>query len=633
MPQDRYSDRGPGRSGGRGYPDDERRGRAPQPGRGPSRPRPAASRSRRGAQKNELLHTPGYSVVSRRRAIQAALGVALAAGVFKLAQHQIFYHDLNMKRLEDRRVANTTLYAKRGTFYDRNGNVLASSEECVNVALNTQRITDKDAVVDALVKYLDVERDYARDKVNQDTTWTYVSRRVDQDVADELMATGLSGIEYEQTVRRVYPYGSLASQVLGVVNTDNVGISGLELQYEDDLQGVNGWVVRERGADGSYIAGGAYERQDAQDGGDLVLTLDVNIQRAAEEAIAEAVANAGADYGSILVTDPATGEIYAACSYPTYDQSNLAEARTEDMNLRAVTDAYEPGSVFKALVCGMAIDLGLVDTETVFSVPPVVMAGDDAVTDVDERDYTMSMTVREIMRRSSNTGMILVGEKVGADNFAEYLDKYGIGAKSGIDFPGENTGIVRAREDYDGASVAAMSFGQSVAVAPIEIMRAVSAISNKGVMTTPHFLMAKRGETIDWRGSDKQVLAEETASKVADMMLTVVDEGTGELGQVEGYEVSGKTGTAERASESGGYQQGSFMASFMGFAPTKDPKVQVYVTLDGTSFHSYAAAPPFASVMKTALTTLGIPEHRAGGLGLSSLCPVVEQGAGGSRAR
>lgn len=568
-------------------------------------PRGASRQPRTGAGASSPLQDP-----TRRTVVKGLLGLGMGLGVFKLAQHQIFYHDVNMTRLEGRRLLTPTLYAKRGTLYDRNGNVLAASEECMNIALNTKQITDADAVVDALVEHLGVERSYAREKVGEDTTWTYVKMKVETEVAEALLDEGLAGVEYEHAMKRVYPYGTLASQVLGVVGSDNVGISGLELQYEDELQGENGWMVRERAADGTYIAGGAYEKQDARDGSDLVLTLDINIQRAAEDALAEAVASSGANYGSVIVTDPATGDILAACSYPTYDPADLSTARTEDMNLRVVTDAYEPGSVFKALVCGMAIDLGLVDTETTFTVPAVVMAGDDEVTDVDDRDYTMTMTVREIMRRSSNTGMILVGEKVGADRFAEYLSDYGIGEKSGVDFPGENTGIVKERDEYDGASVAAMSFGQSVSVCPVELVRAVSAIANKGVMTTPHFLKSRHGEEEDWTAGQRRVLDEQTAEKVADMMLTVVDEGTGALGQVEGYEVSGKTGTAQRASEEGGYQEDSYMASFMGFAPTSAPKAQVYVTLDGTAYNSSVAAGPFSTVMEAALDALGVKPTR-----------------------
>ena len=311
---------------GRRAPADRRPGYRTDP-RGASRP------SRTGAGASSPLQDP-----TRRTVVKGLLGLGMGLGVFKLAQHQIFYRDVNMTRLEGRRLLTPTLYAKRGTLYDRNGNVLAASEECMNIALNTKQITDADAVVDALVDHLGVERSYAREKVGEDTTWTYVKMKVDTEVAEALLDEGLAGVEYEHAMKRVYPYGTLASQVLGVVGSDNVGISGLELQYEDELQGENGWMVRERAADGTYIAGGAYEKQDARDGSDLVLTLDINIQRAAEDALAEAVASSGANYGSVIVTDPATGDILAACSYPTYDPADLSTARTEDMNLRVVTE-------------------------------------------------------------------------------------------------------------------------------------------------------------------------------------------------------------------------------------------------------------------------------------------------------
>ena len=591
-------------------PDNRYRDGDPRRGR-PARPRRDSSASRPPRRRGSIPSGGGEpELLGRRAFVKGVLAAGFGACVFKLAQHDIFYHGINMERLSDRREFNTPIHARRGTFYDRNGNVLATSEDCYNIALNPQAIADVDKVVDALVEYLGVERAEARDAAKQDSTWVYVKRQVDTDTANELMATELTGIEYESATRRVYPYGNVASQVLGVVGTDNVGITGLELQYEEDLHGTDGWIVREHAADGSYIAGGAYSKQDAQDGSDLVLTLDVNIQQAAEAALAEAVEDSGAHYGSILVTEPATGEILAACSYPSYSQTDLASARTEDMNLRVVTDAYEPGSVFKALVCGAAIDMGVVDTETTFTVPPVVMAGDDGVTDVDERDYTMDMTVREIMRRSSNTGMILIGEQMGADEFARYLDAYGIDSSSGVDYPGENAGIVKTRDEYDGASVAAMSFGQSLSVAPIRIARAMTAISNGGVMTTPHFLRSRQGKELDWSDKETRVISADAAAAVADMMLTVVDEGTGSGGQVEGYEVSGKTGTAQRADESGGYQEDSYMSSFMGFAPTSDPAVQVYVTLDGTAYNSSVAAPPFAAVMEASLQALGIRPDR-----------------------
>lgn len=539
------------------------------------------------------------------------IGLGLGLGVFRLADYQIVEADKLRERADARRLLAQTLYAKRGTIYDRNGNVLTSSVECQNVYVNPQLIDDEDEAVSALVELLGVDEEECREKVGRDTTFAYIKRQVDQDIADALADREIAGIEFEQTMKRVYPYGNLASQVLGVVNIDNEGVSGLESYYDEQLQGVNGSIVRERARDGSYIAGGAYEKVNAEDGEDLVLALDVNIQSAAEKALAEAVQSSGANYGSILVMDPQTGEIFAACSNPTYDQTDLANTEAADMNLRAVTDAYEPGSVFKALVAGMGIDMGAFTPDSTFEVPARVKVGDDWVTDVDKRDYGMTMTVREIMRRSSNTGMVLLGDQIGADAFAEYLDTYGIGHESGIDFPGESTGIVRERSEYDGSTLGSMSFGQGIAVSPIEVARAVASIAGGGVAHTPHFLKSHHGEEVDWSDGDVETISPEAAEAVTSMMVTVVDEGTGSGGQVPGYDVAGKTGTAERASEEGGYQENNFMASFMGFAPASDPKVLVYVTLDGTAGSGGGqAAPPFAAVMGQALSILGVEHTR-----------------------
>lgn len=563
------------------------------------------------APQNDLFHSDmEHEGISRRTFALGVLGVAGAMGVARLADYQIINAGEYRRRADQRRLTSQTLYAKRGTIYDRNGNVLASSVECQNVYVNPQLVTEKDDAVEALVRLLGVDEEECREKVERDTSFAYIKRQVDEEVATELQELEIAGIGFEPAIKRVYPYGNLASQVLGVVNIDNEGLSGLEKEYNEVLTGVNGSIMRERARDGSYIAGGAYEKVPAQDGTDIVLTLDINIQRVAEEALAISVEQTSAHYGSALVTDPATGEILAACSCPTYNQLDLANTNAADMNLRSVTDAYEPGSVFKTLVAGMAIDLGLVTTDTTFQVPAQVQVGDDWVSDADKRDYGMTMDLREIMRRSSNTGMVLVGEKIGADRFAEYLDTYGIGHKSGIDFPGESTGIVRERSEYDGSSLGSMSFGQGIAVAPIEVMRAVCAMANKGVCETPHFLKSSKGVEADWSDGEVRVISEDAAEQVKSMMITVVDEGTGKGGQVAGYDVAGKTGTAERASESGGYLANNYMSSFLGFAPASAPAAAVYITLDGTPSGSDAAAIPFRTIMSSALTTLGIRPTR-----------------------
>ena len=609
---DRYNGRGSGRSSSRDREQGARQGCDRSRGGSSSG---NGSRRRHPVPQTDLLHSDvAHEPISRHAFVMGLFGLGAVLGVTRLADYQLFNAGRYRGEADARRLSSQVLYAKRGSIYDRNGNVLVSSVECSNVYVNPQLIDKKHRkkAIAALVDALGVSEKKATACVDADTTFIYVKRQVDQEDADALAKKNIAGIEFEQSVKRVYPYGNLASQVLGVVNIDNKGITGLEHQYDEVLTGTDGSLVRERALDGSFIAGGAYKKVPASDGMDIVLGLDVNIQRAAEDVLAPLVDRIGAKSGSVVVTDPKTGEILACCSYPTYDQADLANATTEDMNARAITDAYEPGSVFKTFVCAAGIDDGIITPDTELAVPAVVKVGDDDVRDADKRDYGLTMTVREIIRRSSNTGMVMVGEKIGADAFAaDVVGKFGFGTHTGVDFPGESLGVVRERKDYDGATLGAMSFGQGIAVAPIEMVRAMHAIANKGVMTTPHFLKTRAGEEVDWTDGEQRACSEEAAAQVADMMRTVVDEGTGEGAQIAGYEISGKTGTAERAVEGqSGYQKGNYMSSFMGFVSTSDPRVQCYITLDGTAAGSDAATPAFKTIMEAALPALGIDPTR-----------------------
>lgn len=572
--------------------------------------RGGSGRGRSGVQ-TDLLHSDlAHENIPRRTVALGVLGAGMLAGIAQLMDYQVVNAGTYRDRADERRVSSQTLFAKRGAIYDRNGNVIAQSVECENVYANPKLVEDVDKTVKVLVDVLGMDAEDAEEKLTRDKTFVYLQRQVDEALAAELAEHDLPGIEFEPSIMRVYPYGRLASQVIGVVNIDNDGLSGLEKQYNDVLTGTNGWIVRERARDGSFIAGGAYEKVEAEDGADLVLTLDMDIQQAAEEALAQAVEGSHAQSGSVIVTDPRSGDILACCSNPTYDQTDLANASSADMNLRIVTDSYEPGSVFKAIVSGMAIDMGLVTPDTEFAVPAEIKVGDDWVGDADNRNYGLTMTLREIMRRSSNTGMVMVGEKIGADDFAAYLDEFEITSPSGIDFPGESAGTIRKREEYDGASLGAMSFGQGIAIAPVRVARAIGGIANGGVMTTPHFVQACAGERVDWTEGEKRVIGTEAASQVTSMMVTVVDEGTGTDAQIPGYDVAGKTGTAQRATEGGGYAEDIYMSSFLGFAPASDPEVLVYITLDGTPRGSNAACEPFVPIMSKALSVLGVDRTR-----------------------
>ena len=508
---------------------------------------------------------------------------------------------------------NVTLTAKRGTIYDRNGNVLATSIECRTIYCNPKEVTNKPTCAQELANALGGTADDYLSTLSQDTTFAYVQRRVDTDVAEDLLSTlsedGITGVYALTDVKRVYPYGAVGGQVLGFVDTDGNGITGLELQYDDILKGTDGELVMERGRDGQPVAGGASQIHEATDGQDIIISLDINIQQVAETQLAQAVEDVKGESGNAMVTDPKTGEILAACSTPYADLTDPSGITNEGLKLSSVSDSYEPGSTMKVLTMAIGYDTGTITKNSTFSVPPTVKVGDDDVSDADDRDYTMDMTPTEIMRRSSNTGAALVGMAIGADNFSAGLAKFGIGQKTGIDFPGEADGIVPSRDQYTGATTGAAAFGQGIAFPSVQLVRAVGAVANGGTMMTPHFLVQKGAETVDW-GEGERVISEEAAEcVVGDMRAVVQDDGTGRKANIAGYDVVGKTGTGEQASSEGGYVENRFMSSFIGFANGNDAAVLCYVGINGTSYHGSAAAvPSFVAIMNEALTDLNVPK-------------------------
>ena len=540
-----------------------------------------------------------------RRGFLAVLGVVAA----RLVWLQVIDSSNLSTRAESQRTNVATLHAKRGTIYDRNGNILAMSEECQTIYANPRDVSDPSGVSDILVELLGGEKQDYMDLLTMDGTFVYLKQKVDQEVADELKKrlaeAELGGVYYLTDTKRVYPYGTIGAQVLGYVGTDGKGLSGLEYYYDDILTGTDGEMLMETGLDGTPIAGGASQVTEAKNGTDLVISLDIDLQESCEKIITEGVKTYESESGSVMVTDPKTGEILAACSTPLPDFSNLTDPSA--LNLKTVSSAYEPGSVFKVLTTSIGFDLGLFDSETVYTVPAQVLVGDHYVTDDDGRDYTESMTVREMMRRSSNTAMsLLVQEVIGAERFSEGVARYGIGTKTGIDFPGEIEGIVRTPEEYDGGTAGSMAFGQAVSIPMVQLVRAYGAVANDGVLLTPHFLISKGGQEVSWPEGGRAISAE-AANMETDVMRTVVQEGTGKNGRVEGYDIAGKTGTGEQASEDGGYASYDFTASLCGFANADDPSVLVYVGLNHLSqLASASAANLFHDVMSQAVSIMGV---------------------------
>jgi len=538
--------------------------------------------------------------------------IAIVAAVGRLFWLQVIQGPTLAEQAQQTRTNVITLTAKRGTIYDRDGNVLATSIDCQTIYCNPQEVNHPAKIAKVLVDNIGgTTQDYI-DLLTQDTTFVYLSKQVDDDVADaindELVEKGLTGVYFLADTRRVYPRGATAGQILGVVGTDGHGITGLEYYYDDILTGTDGQMILEQGEDGTPIAGAATTITEAQDGTDIIISIDVDIQEMAEEAIADGVEKYGAESGLVMVTDPNTGEILAACSTPFADLTDLSDVEDGALNLKLVSDSYEPGSIFKLITMAIGIENDLITPNSSFSVPAEVLVGDDYVTDDDGRDYTMTMDIREILRRSSNAGAALVTQEViGTEAFSEGIQDFGIGQLTGIDYPGEVEGLVKGVDEWDGSSLGSMSFGQGLAVPMVQMVRATGAFANGGMLVTPHFLVTEGGEDVDW-GEGTRAISEGTASQITDMMVTVVDEGTATLAQVDGYEIAGKTGTGEQAVSGNGYTSYFYLSSLVGFAPADDPQVLCYVGLYGVSLlASDSAAPLFSEVMGEALTDMGVP--------------------------
>ena len=472
--------------------------------------------------------------------------IALAAAAFVIVFLRLVYIQVVdgprlAKRAEDRRTNVVTLNAKRGTIYDRNGNVLAISVDC------------KDIVCDPTTVMKTVKNE--KGKTSQ--------------------------------------------------TTDGAALSGLEYYYDDVLKGSDGQRVYEASRNGTPIAGGVSDTIAARNGTDIVLSIDIDLQEECESIISEGAKTYEAESGSVMVTDPKTGEVYAAASTPLPDFSNLADASA--LNLKLVSDSFEPGSVFKVLTTSIGLETGTLTKDTTFNIPAEVLVGDDVVHDDDNRDYSEDMTVEQALAKSSNVAMAYyVQNVIGSKNFADGVQKFGIGQKTGIDFPGEAAGIVRGYDDYDGSTAGSMAFGQSLAIPLVQIVRAFGAVANDGVPATPHFLVSKGGDEVDWPAGDR-IISKQTADTETEMMRAVMTDGTGVNGAIGGYDIAGKTGTGEQADENGGYKEAHFVASLCGFANAEDPQVLVYVGLNGIPYlASDSAANVFRDVMEQSVTILGI---------------------------
>lgn len=567
---------------------------------------PSRERRRRGAGKERPQPAGRFS------SLAVALLVALTVVAGRLVYVQIVKGPEYAAAASSQRTRDITVSPERGFIYDREGEVLAESMEARTIYAVPDAVKDKPAAAAAIANAIGGDAAVYEERLSRDSGFVYIARKVDVAQAGALKELGLEGLGFLEDSRRVYPSNELACQVLGFVGVDDEGLSGLELYYEELLGGAPGRLIGERDSKGRPIPGGITYEEEAVDGEDIVLTIDKDIQYQTQVALNEAVERWGAKAGSVVVMDPRNGEILAMASSPQFNPNRFAEGDEDAFRNRAIVDTYEPGSTIKSLTAAAVIDAGLYGPDSVFELPPTIQIGGRTIHESHDR-AAVSWTLTDIVTQSSNVGAVKLGLALGEESLYDYFSRFGLTEKTGVDFPGEVKGWLGTPDSWSPSSLATITFGQGVSMTPLQLARALGAIANGGNLVTPHFLKESSVETDKApRLVTERAISEETARQMCVVLTDVVNEGTGSAAAVPGYEVAGKTGTAQKARTDGkaGYAQGKYVASFSGFLPAEDPRVLIIVNIDEPSNSIYGgtvAAPTFARIAAYCVDHLKIP--------------------------
>jgi cell division protein FtsI (penicillin-binding protein 3) len=498
--------------------------------------------------------------------------------------------------------------AGRGTIYDAAGVQLAIGETTTTVYADPRQLTEPRAIAVAAHRFLGVDANALYPQLlDPKTSFVYIKRFADPKAAERFLKKGFLGVNSYPEEKRAYPQRSVASQVIGFAGTDNKGLGGLEVQYNRNLTGKQGKQTIVRDPFGRAI--NVVSMTPEQQGHDLFTTIDHTIQANAEAVLRETISHWQARSATAVVMDPRTGAVLAMAQAPGYDANKASSVPFALQRNRAVTDTYEPGSTFKLVTIAGALSTGIVSPETQFVLPYSIQVADRVVHDAEQRG-TETLTVAKILSRSSNVGAITIAEKLGSSALMDWIAKFGFGAQTGIDFPGESQGQVLPLDKWSGSTIGNVPIGQGIAVTPVQMAAAYGAIANGGIWVQPH-LVEKVGRRGIHTFERRRIVSPAVNAVLKQMLTNVVDEhgATGNEAQIPGYTVGGKTGTAEKPGPNG-YTTGEYVASFVGFVPVAKPRLVVLVTVDnprGAIFGGVVAAPAFAEIAKFDLQYLGVP--------------------------
>ncbi|MEE8360366.1 MAG: penicillin-binding transpeptidase domain-containing protein [Candidatus Omnitrophota bacterium] len=511
------------------------------------------------------------------------------------------------------------LKPQRGDILDRNYRKLALDHSVYSVFAAPRKISAdrKDSVAQALSKVLGLDKGLVLSRIEKDKAFVWIKRELDKDLSDAVEALNIDGVELLKEYKRFYPKGSLASHIIGFAGLDDTGLEGVELEYDSYLKGSPGWRWTVRDAKRRNIFSGDVKSIPPSEGLNVILTIDETIQHIAERELEKVFEKYRAKSASIIIMDPHTGEILALANRPTFDLNDFSRSTKDQMRNRAVTDLYEPGSVFKIVTASCAIENRAVELDQEFFCENGKYRVGGRILH-DHKPYA-TLTFREIFEKSSNIGVTKVAEVLGRDEIYKFSRLFGFGDLTGIDLPGEAVGILRPPREWSAVSISAVPIGQEVGVTSIQLVTAVSAIANGGRLLRPHIVKEIRNANGDLIKAfslqeSKRVLSRESAKIIRDILKGVVENGTGRNAKADSYTTAGKTGTAQKIESGGGYSHSKFVASFLGFAPAESPKIAIIVSLDEPRpvyYGGLVSAPVFRNVAVDVLRYLNVPADKA----------------------
>ena len=572
--------------------------------------------------------------------ICSGLFVLLFCRLVYLCVWKADYYEEKATQLHER---ERSIKAARGRILDRNGVVLADNKTVCTVSVIYNQITDPETVIATLSRELDLSEEYVRTRVEKYTSMERVKSNVPKEIGDRIREYDLPGVKVDEDYKRYYPYGELASKVLGFTGSDNQGIIGLEVVYEEYLQGTPGTILTMTDAKGIEVEAAGERRIEPVSGLDLTISMDMNVQSYATQLAEQVMASKEAAGVSILVMNPQNGEIYAMVNVPEFDLNSpyeitdwaLEQLVTEETPLESISaekltsqqkqnllnytwrnacinDTYEPGSTFKIITAAAGLEAGVVTPESNFSCPGFIVV-DDRRIKCHKRTGHGGQDFTHCMMNSCNPALITVGLRLGVENYYNYFEQFGLKKKTGIDLPGEAGTIMHNPDNMGNVELATVSFGQSFQITPMQLLTTVSSIINGGNRITPHFGL----ETLDGEGNvvesftypvEKGILSEETSATMRGILEMVVSEGGGINGKVEGYRIGGKTATSETLPRN----TGKYISSFIGFAPADNPQVIALAIVNkpqGVYYGGQVAAPIVRQLFENILPYLGIMEY------------------------